>query len=770
MSYFIEIPNYKTYSGKEADFHFSYNANSGGGQSFLGGKFINVEGELTWPTVLDDYMGVFLIESHNDNGQDLSYLLNDNKGEYKIKPRGDGSNSMKLEIGNQRTAPSKLISSFFMLPSTCSVNSSSNLDVSILTSNNFWLHSMWLECAHQDTANKEVHLKPIDFIFSGGKNKGSKGTERYFKLDFVKRVEDILNLVNNIESLPIEIGKNLEVFASIYKNESVFDYKKCEEATKKLMVFLAQKYPNEYSGIEDPLPFLIKIFNSTVNTSKGKGDGNKVIQTIYFGAPGTGKSYGIKQDYEINKDNSFRTTFHPDTDYSSFVGCYKPIKEGSNISYDFVPQVFTEAYIAAWRRYKENEQVYLIIEEINRGNCAQIFGDIFQLLDRNEKGFSEYEIKPERDLQKYLKDEFSGQHKDDEDKEIPALNVDEYPKVVSGEELVLPPNLNIIATMNTSDQSLFPIDSAFKRRWAWKYIAIKNMPDKKYCIRFRDQDLSWWVFVNYVNNKIKAITSSEDKKIGYFFVRPDIKKNDTDEEATIISTNLFVSKVLFYLWTDIFKDYLEDENNIFRYEFEKPDVNGEEFEIISFNSLFDHLGKIDINMLGRFLEQIDFGTNDDSDVASFEDDTKEDTIDEKNGAESEQTLNNDKSVNKKNPIYYLNGIEVKHGNNLSTLAMQYYVDNNPQLTVDEVINNWKDIDDAVKVIYFIQTEEEFKKRKDKERDRRTSIITWGRKKEKKIYMSTNGWIFNGEDTSVKRFIKAINDKKEWGITITYDEK
>lgn len=668
MSYFIEIPNYKTYSGKEANFHFSYNANSGGGQSFLGGKFINVEGELTWPTVLDDYMGVFIIESHNENGQDLSYLLNDNKGKYKIKPRGNGSNSMKLEIGDQKTAPSKLISSFFMLPSTCTVNSSSNLDVSILTSNNFWLLSMCLECAYQDTANKEVHLKPIDFIFSGGKNKGNKGTERYFKLDFVKRIQDILNLVNNIESLPIEIGKNLGVFASIYKNESVFDHKKCEEATKKLMVFLAQKYPNEYSGIEDPLPFLIKLFNSTVNTSKG--DNNKFIQTIYFGAPGTGKSFTVREKFEKGKDEKyiFRTTFHPDMDYSMFVGCYKPqtqrifllegknlsqdellqvfkdsanytkekkarylyeglvnavdikkmglngqniadllIADGftsgaytseldimvkahdwleregylrdSNISYEFVPQTFTDAYVAAWKDL--DNKYYLIIEEINRGNCAEIFGDIFQLLDRDKKtGRSSYRIKADNDLRDYLKEQLP-----------------EGSYGIADDKLCLPPNLNIIATMNTSDQSLFPMDSAFKRRWEWEYVPIQyekeftidkeKIENRSYYFNFciGGQKYSWIKFIKLVNKKIFELTEAEDKKIGNYFVDLPVDKNIIDEST-------FINKVMFYLWNDVCKDEKGNTKNFYR-------TQEKEF---SFNELFEEERQ---HLLIGFLENLD---------------------------------------------------------------------------------------------------------------------------------------------------------------------
>lgn len=294
--------------------------------------------------------------------------------------------------------------------------------------------------------------------------------------------------------------------------------------------------------------FDVKINNITDSYNDGKEDDIEAIalpisrQIIYYGAPGTGKSHKIKKilgEYEgcpeeekVPKENIFRTTFHPDSDYSTFVGAYKPTMEKQNdkiytkeeliskltvmknsgvpyssqkfgakywrslkqlnladkkeilqacgmsdnytvefdkgtavgeeylagseesrIIYSFVPQTFLNAYI---RAYQTNDNVYLIIEEINRGNCAQIFGDLFQLLDRDKTGKSEYTIKADADLKTYLEEKLG----------------ENNPGIKNG-ELSLPSNLYIFATMNTSDQSLFPIDSAFKRRWDWKYEPIK---------------------------------------------------------------------------------------------------------------------------------------------------------------------------------------------------------------------------------------------------------------------------------------------------------
>lgn len=267
-------------------------------------------------------------------------------------------------------------------------------------------------------------------------------------------------------------------------------------------------------------------------------------QTIYYGAPGTGKSHTIKQ---LDNDKSdpivcIRTTFHPDSDYSTFVGCYKPHKDKNtnDLTYTFVPQAFLEAYKEAW--LNPEKKIALVIEEINRGNCAQIFGDIFQLLDRDDDGWSTYPIQADTDIADYI-----------EEQDIPAYSETLVQKYGIEKEgfgfLALPPNLSIMATMNTSDQSLFPIDSAFKRRWDWKYVPICDAK-KQWKINIGNEYYDWWEFIDRINIEIGNLTKSEDKKLGYFFCKA---KDD------IISADTFVGKVLFYLWNDVFKDYdLED--------------------------------------------------------------------------------------------------------------------------------------------------------------------------------------------------------------------
>lgn len=255
------------------------------------------------------------------------------------------------------------------------------------------------------------------------------------------------------------------------------------------------------------------------------------------------KSYGeFLKDQILNteprKDAVFRTTFHPDTDYASFVGCYKPSMNDGVIEYSFTPQVFTNAYIAAWENTKK--PVYLVIEEINRGNCAQIFGDLFQLLDRDkETGKSEYPIKADKDLVAHIEKVLGAGHEG-----------------IKNGELCLPSNLIIYATMNTSDQSLFPMDSAFKRRWDWEYVPInysKDIDSGKFVIEIDEHTkYSWVEFLESVNDKIYDATNSEDKQMGNFFIKKSIKANE------------FVNKVMFYLWNEVCKEEYGTQRNFFR--------------------------------------------------------------------------------------------------------------------------------------------------------------------------------------------------------------
>lgn len=434
----------------------------------------------------------------------------------------------------------------------------------------------------------------------------------------------VINQLSLLDALFVEDGKNVETITQewnarkdvpqkngkidtrFYFNGLLKDviYKDATGKEQKGKFTIRNYFAGGYSELHikkanDGI-FDIEITNVNSPYNDGKEDGleekeviakpSLSLQQIFYGAPGTGKSHTIKE--ETKESDVIRTTFHPDTDYSTFVGAYKPttallpicdelgqpMKIGATtlhkeqIVYEFVAQSFLQAYVSAWKKYadaNENEpqKLYLVIEEINRGNCAQIFGDLFQLLDRNERGFSDYPVKADADMKRQLQKAFAGLDIAQKDK-INTLyeSKDIVSQVLDGDILLLPNNLYIWATMNTSDQSLFPIDSAFKRRWDWTYMPISNA-EMHWMIEVNGYNYDWWQFLEKTNEKIGSTTNSEDKKLGYFFCKA---------QDGVISAKTFVGKVIFYLWNDVFKDY----------EFGDAIFNDEDGSKLSFDKFF----------------------------------------------------------------------------------------------------------------------------------------------------------------------------------------
>ncbi len=257
---------------------------------------------------------------------------------------------------------------------------------------------------------------------------------------------------------------------------------------------------------------------------------DKPHNLIYFGAPGTGKSYNLNKSLKDSKINYERVTFYPTYSYAQFVGTYKPVMkadEGNEeISYQFVPGPFLRVLVQALKNKEAN--YCLVIEEINRANAAAVFGDVFQLLDRNSDGESEYSIAASEDIKKYLINQV---------KDIKDI------KDIQVETLSIPQNMYIWATMNSADQGVFPMDTAFKRRWSFEYIEINN-GDTGVCNEWEIEgsDINWNVFRKFVNGILSSFDVNEDKLMGPYFVKAD--------NGTQISEKSFASKVLMYLWED----------------------------------------------------------------------------------------------------------------------------------------------------------------------------------------------------------------------------
>lgn len=505
---------------------------------------------------------------------------------------------------------------------------------------------MWIDYVHEKFLGKHsVNLYDVIAFIYKSKCYNQPPTLNQLKLEFCREFHitvDVLNLWFDCSPKEIQYDERTYLFdgikkalslsgASMSMDKPFFVAARAGELSRA--PFLQTLYAGRDSikcllmlkeNIDDYYP------QNNLKTSKKLEMTNiKNLQQIFFGAPGTGKSYEINE--LTNGGSVIRTTFHPDSDYSTFVGAYKPVMEETpvygaqgvevakekRITYSYVKQAFLKAYLGAWQKYAKGgetaEPQFLVIEEINRGNCAQIFGDLFQLLDRSDNGFSTYPIEADSDLQNEIKKAFAegGEYAIEN-----GLDVDDamdgytsnYGETLSddiknGRVLLLPNNFYIWATMNTSDQSLFPIDSAFKRRWDWRYVKITDA-GKAWKIKCGTEYCDWWTFVEEINKKIAKETSSDDKKLGYFFCKA---------KDGVITADKFVSKVLFYLWNDVFKD---GDISLFK-------VSDEPEAEICFDAFYDSDNKVNIEAIRTFLVSVvgeeNIKTNDYAPIAVDED-------------------------------------------------------------------------------------------------------------------------------------------------------
>lgn len=569
-----------------------------------------------------------------------------------------------------------------------------------------------------------------------------------------KNVETITQEWNARKDVPQKNGKiDTRFYFNGLLKDVIYTDSKGHECKGKFTIrnYFAGGYSELHIKKANDGIFDIEITNVNTPYNDGKEDGLEEkevmakpsfsLQQIFYGAPGTGKSHTIKE--ETKESDVIRTTFHPDTDYSTFVGAYKPttallpicdelgqpMKIGATtlhkeqIVYEFVAQSFLQAYINAWKKYDEGDKQYLVIEEINRGNCAQIFGDLFQLLDRNDYGFSDYPIKADADMKRQLQKAFAGLVIAQKDK-INAMyeGKDIVSQVLNGDILLLPNNLYIWATMNTSDQSLFPIDSAFKRRWDWTYMPISNA-EKDWIIEVDGSKYDWWQFLEKINEKIGSTTNSEDKKLGYFFCKA---------QDGVISAKTFVGKVIFYLWNDVFKDY----------EFGDAIFNDEDGSKLSFDKFYTSEGKnskVVEEKVALFLKNLG--------LIPIEISKEESEIEDEDGNTPESSSRNyDKfTVN--------DGAECAK-NKLAIECIKEYIKLNPDITAQEVYEKWTSLGSIVP--HFIETKEQFDSRTDNSK-RSDAVDCYGIP----IYVARNGYGSNGKADIL---MKLVNEKN-WGITI-----
>ena len=603
-------------------------------------------------------------------------------------------------------------------------------------------------------------------------NSGRRGDTKYFQIgidSILTTLQDILNNIAVFSRIQDYDEKPWRDNGSIYFSDpvananSTVQTKPLFSTLSKIIKWANQPFLNNLNTdnrisitpdtLENAITKLNAVADSFVphsNSKTIKSPLDEPLQVIYYGAPGTGKSFTI--DDITDDKNSVRTTFHPDSDYAAFVGAYKPTMEdipmsafvGTNVHpaipmnghsgkerkivYKYVPQAFLKAYVAAWSNL--DNPYFLIIEEINRGNCAQIFGDLFQLLDRNNAGSSSYAIHADEDISQFLSGDNKGfaSLSDDQKDAIRSFMLEKDngktqavgQDILDGKLLLLPPNLYIWATMNTSDQSLFPIDSAFKRRWNWKYMPIEYAPiDKRtgqpieWKVEIAGNLYSWGTFLAKINPEIYTITESSDKQMGYFFAKADPKTG-------IISEDVFLNKVLFYLWTDVFKDY---------------DVSSEYFQNKNKHRSF------------RFTDFFD--KEQPSALADFIDNFKLDVvIDEEHVGE----VQNEKGEWVQ-PTFRVDGETVPSMIDTVLLCMKKYFEKYPDISTDEAVNVWNSFGLPK---HALETEQVFDERKDMTKNRASKVFTApdGRK----FYVSAQ--------LRKQHMDKLIAKAKEWGIDIT----
>ena len=564
-------------------------------------------------------------------------------------------------------------------------------------------------------ADSYVSFVEVDKLFSYNPEKW-KEIKSIFDIDSSEKIKEIyLELVGDKEFNKVDCLQ-----ASQYFRSNALKHYYCFLKAREVVL---GKTGSQHGVVDDSPEFCQR-------------NDKQSLQQIFYGAPGTGKSHAVKTETEAweKRERVVRTTFHPDSDYSTFVGAYKPTtksvqrydiynkpmtRDGAPvmeqiITYEFVEQAFLQAYIDAWKNRDEPE--FLIIEEINRGNCAQIFGDLFQLLDRGDNGYSDYAIRADKDLQKHLCTAFE------------KVEIADYPNVKTGKELLLPGNLYIRATMNTSDQSLFPIDSAFKRRWDWKYVPIakgnENGTELNWMIEVDGDLYDWWTFVTTINKHVFDTTNSEDKQLGFFFCKA---------KANIISAETFVCKVIFYLWNDVFKDFGFDDK-IFE------DNEDNENPKLSFDKFYLANGEVNEGKVRMFLDNLGM-------------------------MPKESTEGNSNIVDPKTKIE-VNGRAVRFINAIPYMAVEEYVHLNPGKTAQEVVGVWDQFKNCSMRTWIVCNKQDHDAMKPQYANYSYEIKCADGQS---LWVNKDGWMHHPQNPNLRdtiaEFIKAVNDA-ELGVAIT----
>ncbi|MDE9474085.1 AAA family ATPase [Xenorhabdus bovienii] len=426
------------------------------------------------------------------------------------------------------------------------------------------------EC-QQLNSEMTVHYSAVSpgFTFS---NTGRRGDTKYFSISLNQMITVIENIQNNLSEFEHNNRYNERTWRDLFHeyisdevvnalstvqtlplfnliDKIIYTANQLQQPFEDKVMFLNHNYLENTlnylrSQVADEETYIESLSATGVsdlsipNDNTGTFNGNIIgINKIYYGAPRTGKSH--KVNTEVGNCTCFRTVFHPDTQYADFVGALKPKtttdQSGTvRITYEFRPGPFTKAFIEACRYRDQGTAVYLVIEELNRAPAAAVFGELFQLLDRKADGSSKYKIDiADPDMLDYI------------NTNLP----------VRINSLTLPPNLSVIATMNSSDQAVMPMDTAFKRRWNFEYIPIDytqatpgSLP-VPVSVKGGNSivHVPWRSFAEIINNKLKVLQIPEDRLLGHRFLSDEELSDDE------VAKNTLCGKLFVYLWDDVLR-------------------------------------------------------------------------------------------------------------------------------------------------------------------------------------------------------------------------
>lgn len=544
---------------------------SGAGQFELAGSVpISGDNEVKAQDIVGKDI-VFEIDLPNKSQKikiDESYPVREVGGKVRINIQG-ANGASRPNIGN-------LFAAFLLLPEVSQIGNALPASGDQLKAKTYWIDAVDVAVNHFEQS--VCVLSPRQIIVATANKKDSSQFAGASVLDFMERLNQLTAICRaGVLITAGGVPAALKYYEDVFEGRTAFNYD-IGVAMKKIMVdYLMRCSDVHYQQGDDLLAALDQLAKSspisdTPDEAKPKQELRENIpephNLIYFGAPGTGKSFELREKAKeyFAESSVRRVTFHPDYTYAQFVGCYKPSIEPeintksnpseikyspSEIEYKFIPGPFIDTYVDAIKHPGQN--YLLIIEEINRANPAAVFGDVFQLLDRNAKGESEYPVATSEDLRWYLfkqwKSYLNGIKPEERKGALYSLDDPEAEKLASS--MSLPSNMYIWATMNSADQGVFPMDTAFKRRWEFRYIGIddgsKKIEDIVVPLGDTGRSVKWNDFRSRINDLLLKAGINEDKLLGPFFISPSQLRDPAH------FTQAFMDKVLLYLFEDAAK-------------------------------------------------------------------------------------------------------------------------------------------------------------------------------------------------------------------------